>query len=421
MKRSTTSFLILVTVCSLLVSLSSVSIAQAAVTNSYDWVTLQGDEGRTGYTESPAPSSNQTYWTFHTGGPILSSPVVSAGMVFVASTDGYLYAVNVTSGEKIWDFLIGADGNSPTVAHGKVFITSASGTVYAINMYTGVEEWSKPLGEEAGFGAPLIVGSRVFVNGNHTVFALNEAVGVNLYSEELPHVTGIAPLTYDSGLIVSVALRGTEFGLDGFEVLNGRGRFWVTVAPTEVELLRSGATIGGEKKFVVNVNSNGSSTAFGLNEFEISDWECQLDGATEASAAFAYDTVYIPTSNSTYALDAANGTVKWKCPLDGEYSVSSPAVADGKVYFGLDNGCIYALDAFTGEVIWSYKTEGAVQSSPAISNGLLFVGSSDGNLYAIGTSVVPEFPSWTLMPILFAALAVALSIYKRRLAKHQTR
>jgi outer membrane protein assembly factor BamB len=417
MKRFTTSFLILVTVCSLLVSLSSISIAQAAVTNSYDWVTLQGNEGRTGYTESPTPGSNQTYWTFHTGGSILSSPVVSAGMVFVASTDGYLYAVNVTNGEKIWDFLIGADGNSPTVAHGKVFITSASGTVYAINMYTGVEEWSKPLGEEAGFGAPLIVGSRVFVNGNHTVFALNEAVGVNLYSETLPHVTGIAPLTYDKGLIVSVALRGTEIGLDGFEALNGYGRFWVTVAPTEVELLKSGATIGGEKKFVVNVDSNGSSTIFGLNELEISDWTCQLDGATEASAAFAYDTVYIPTSNSTYAIDAMNGTVKWKCPLDGGYSVSSPAVADGKVYFGLDNGYVYALDAFTGDIMWSYKTEGAVQSSPAISDGLLFVGSSDGNLYAIGTSVIPEFPSWTLMPILLVALAVTLSVYKRRLDK----
>jgi outer membrane protein assembly factor BamB len=420
-KRRLTPFFLFFVLCLMLVSFLSINIAEASATDSYAWTTLQNDEGRTGYTESPAPDSNQTYWKFQTGGPITSSPAVSAGMVFVASTDGYLYAVNATNGEKIWDFLIGADANSPTVAHGKVFITSASGTFYAINMYTGAEEWTKSLGEEAGFGAPLIVGSRVFVNGKQTVFALNEAVGVNLYSEPIPHANGIAPLTYDDGLIVAVALRGTEVGLDGFEALNGYGRFWVTLAPTDIELLRSGATVGGGKMFVVTVDFDGSSTIFGLNEFGMREWELQLDGVTEASPAFAYNTVYIPTSSAAYSLDAENGTVKWSHPLDGEYSVSSPAVADEKVYFGLDNGYVYALDALTGDLVWSYKTEGAVQSSPAISDGLLFVGSSDGNLYAIGTSIIPEFPSWAPMPLLLAALTAALTVYRWRLAKKPIR
>jgi len=421
-----TRFLILVIVCSMLVSLSSINIAQAAVTNSYEWSTLQGDEGRTGYTESPAPDSNQTYWIFQTGGPITSSPVVSAGMVFVASTDGYLYAVNVTTGAKMWDFLIGTDANSPTVAHGKVFITSKSGNVYAINMYTGLEVWSKSLGEEAGFGAPLIVGSRVFVNGNQTVFAFNEAVGVNLYSEPIPHANGIAPLAYNEsdynkGLIYAVVLGGMQIGVNGFEAPDGMGRFWVTLVPTNIETVRSGATIGDGKMFVAVVDINGTSTIFKLNDFGMRTWEHQLDGATEASPAVAYNTVYIPTNNGAYALDTENGTVKWSLPLDGEYSVSSPAVADGKVYFGLDNGYVYALDAFTGDLVWSYKTEGAVQSSPAISDGLLFVGSNDGNLYAIGTTVIPEFPSWTLLLLLLVTLTVALSIYKRRLGKKPIR
>jgi len=394
-----TRSLILVIVCSLVVSLSSINITQAAVTNSYAWTTLQNDEGRTGYTESPAPDSNQTYWKFQTGGPITSSPVASAGMVFVASTDGYLYAVNATNGAKIWDFWIGTDVNSPTVANGKVFITSASGAVYAINMYTGVEEWNKSLGEEAGFGAPLIVGSRVFVNGNQSVFVFNEAVGVSLYSEPIIYAKGIAPLTYDNsihnGLIVAVVLKTTGIGLKGFEAKNGYSRFWLNLVSSGIETVRSAATIGDGKTFVVTVDLNGNSTIFGLNGFGMRTWEHQLDGITEASPAVAYNTVYIPTSSATYALDAENGTVKWSCPLDGEYSVSSPAVADGKVYFGLNNNYVYALDAFNGDIIWSYKTEGAVQSSPAISDGLLFVGSSDGNLYAIGTPAIQVFDAGT--------------------------
>jgi outer membrane protein assembly factor BamB len=425
MKGFPKRFLILVVVCSLLVSISSINIVQASGNSSYEWSTLQYDGGRTGYTESPAPNSNQTFWKFQTGGPIKSSPVVASGMVFVSSTDGYLYAVNVTTGAKIWDFWIGKNANSPTVAHGKVFITSASGTAYAINMYSGLEVWSKSLGESAGFGAPLIIGTRVFVNGNHTVFALNEAVGVSLFDMEMPHANGIAPLGYDNtygnGLIVSVVLRGTDIGLDAFEVREGTGRFWVTVAPSSVEEVRSGVTIGAGEMFAVISGFNGSSTVCGLNDLGMRIWERLLDGATEASAAFAYNTIYVPTGNRVYALDPENGTVKWSRPLDGEYSVSSPAIADGKVYFGLDNSYVYALDAFTGDNIWNYKTDGAVESSPAVSDGLLFVGSNDGNLYAIGTHIIPEFSSETFMSLLLISLIVSLIFYKYRLAKKTNR
>jgi outer membrane protein assembly factor BamB len=421
MIRRLTKLLLLILVCSLLVSILGIAITQAAVTNSYDWSTLQYDTGRTGYTESPAPDSNQTFWKFQTGGPIKSSPVVSAGMIFVSSTDGYLYAVNLTTGAKIWEFWIGTDANSPSVAHDKVFITSASGTAYAINMYTGLEVWSKSLGEPAGFGAPLIVGTRVFVNGNETVFALNEAVGVSLYAVQMPHANGIAPLAYANGLIYSVVLRGMEIGVDGTEALDGMGRFWVTVAPSGVETVRSGATIGNGKTYVVNVDLNGTSAIFELNDFGMRTWELLLDGLTEASSAVAYNTVYIPTGSFVYALDTDNGTVKWSRSLDGEYSVSSPAVADGKVYFGLDNGYVYALDAFTGDIVWSYKTEGAVESSPAISDGLLFVGSDDGYLYAIGTNVIPEFPSWSpLLTMLVIAIVMAV-VYRRRLHQQNNR
>jgi outer membrane protein assembly factor BamB len=359
------------------------------------------------------------YWKFQTGGPIKSSPAVAAGMVFVSSTDGYLYAVNVTTGAQIWEFWIGTDVNSPSVAHGKVFITSKSGNVYAINMHTGLEVWSQSLGEEAGFGAPLIVGSRVFVNGNQAVFVFNEAVGVNLYTEDTVHANGIAHLTYGDGLIFAFTLREDRIGVDAFEALAGTGRFWVTLASTDLETVRSGAAIGDEKMFAVTVDSNGTSTIFELSDFGIRTWERLLDGMTEASPAVAYDTVYVPTSSFVYCLDTENGTVKWSRQLDGEYSVSSPAVADGKVYFGFDNGYVYALDAFTGDLVWSYKTGGAVESSPAISDGLLFVGSNDGNLYAIGTPVIPEFPSWMPMLALLVTLTVVLSVYRLMLAKNQ--
>ena len=56
---------------------------------------------------------------------------------------------------------------------------------------------------------------------------------------------------------------------------------------------------------------------------------------------------------------------------------SSPAVANGVVYFGSDDN-VYALNASTGAKLWSYATE-AVDSSPAVANGVVYFGSDDDN------------------------------------------
>jgi hypothetical protein len=67
---------------------------------------------------------------------------------------------------------------------------------------------------------------------------------------------------------------------------------------------------------------------------------------------------------------------------------SSPAVADGKVYFGsglsggLIDGHVYCLNAETGSELWKYRTGDAVRSSPAIVNGTLYICSYDTNIYA---------------------------------------
>jgi outer membrane protein assembly factor BamB len=57
-------------------------------------------------------------------------------------------------------------------------------------------------------------------------------------------------------------------------------------------------------------------------------------------------------------------------------------VANGVVYVGSDDHKMYALDASTGNELWSYNTGDEVTSSPAVVNGELYFGSGDGNIYA---------------------------------------
>jgi outer membrane protein assembly factor BamB len=87
-----------------------------------------------------------------------------------------------------------------------------------------------------------------------------------------------------------------------------------------------------------------------------------------------------------HAVDAASGTEKWRRRLtDERYSFlrASPAVEGGRVYIGDYSGRIYAVDAATGETLWTHRTSGEIRSSAAVFAGSVFVGSYDGGLYAL--------------------------------------
>src|ERR1035437_8908520 len=70
----------------------------------------------------------------------------------------------------------------------------------------------------------------------------------------------------------------------------------------------------------------------------------------------------------------------------GGYVWSSPAVANGIVYFGSYDNNLYALNASTGVLLWKFVTGSYIFSSPAVANGVVYVGSSDNNLYALNAS-----------------------------------
>jgi eukaryotic-like serine/threonine-protein kinase len=74
--------------------------------------------------------------------------------------------------------------------------------------------------------------------------------------------------------------------------------------------------------------------------------------------------------------------IKWRFPT-GDRIISSPVYADGAIYFGGDDGNVYAVDAADGHQLWKRGTAGPVASTPAIAGGMVYVGSYDGKFYAL--------------------------------------
>jgi outer membrane protein assembly factor BamB len=86
------------------------------------------------------------------------------------------------------------------------------------------------------------------------------------------------------------------------------------------------------------------------------------------------------TPSNVYGLDEA-----WSFSTGGDVE-SSPAVVNGVLYVGSDDGNVYALNAATGALKWSVATGAPVQSSPAVAKSIVYVGSSNGDVYALKAS-----------------------------------
>jgi hypothetical protein len=80
---------------------------------------------------------------------------------------------------------------------------------------------------------------------------------------------------------------------------------------------------------------------------------------------------------------------------------SCSSVYNGILYFGSEEGNIYALNAKTGEEVWRFKTNGPTWAGAVLENGVVYFGSWDCHLYAVDAKTGEEvwrFTTSTTVP-----------------------
>jgi outer membrane protein assembly factor BamB len=94
---------------------------------------------------------------------VCSSAAVVGGIVYDASQNGYLYALDAYTGTCYWRFNLGDSRplGSPVVVDGVVYMGCMKG-VYAINAYTGTQIW-KSIQVYAFVSTPAVYDGMVYV------------------------------------------------------------------------------------------------------------------------------------------------------------------------------------------------------------------------------------------------------------------
>ncbi|OGR45372.1 MAG: hypothetical protein A2X35_03775 [Elusimicrobia bacterium GWA2_61_42] len=107
----------------------------------------------------------------------------------------------------------------------------------------------------------------------------------------------------------------------------------------------------------------------------VKSWEFQAPGGIVSSPAVYDGRVYFGTrANKFYALDAATGAKLWE-RLTAGWVDSSPAVSGNAVYAACQGGRLYAMDRITGDMLWVADLGAASASSPLVLGGRVYVGT----------------------------------------------
>ncbi len=92
----------------------------------------------------------------------------------------------------------------------------------------------------------------------------------------------------------------------------------------------------------------------------------------------------------------------WSTTIGGTAHISSPVVANGTVYIGLQDeemkgsAGVWALDAGTGDIRWKFETPVSVKNSVAVHENLVYAMTVDGELHALDAATGAEQWSYRL-------------------------
>jgi outer membrane protein assembly factor BamB len=385
-KAKATSLGVLLVSVFLLTALAGVLfVGKVSAVGPYDWPMYSHNPQHTGYSESPAPNTNQTLWTYTTDGMVQSSPAVANGKLYVGSNDNNVYCLDAATGNKVWNYTTGDDAfSSPAVADGKVYTGSNDDKVYCFDALTGALVWNYTTGGNVR-SSPTVTDGKVYVgSADKNFYCLNAATGTKIWNYTLDAEANNAAMA--SGRVYVGSMGNITCCLNA-----STGALIWNFTPSGIVITTS---VADGKVYFGSDNNNvycfDATTGVKL-------WNFTTGGDVYSCPTIASGKIYVGSAdNNVYCLDAATGSKAWNYTTGGDVYSSSAAIADGKVYVNSLDRNAYCLNAATGAFIWSYTTGHQMfYSSPAIANGVVYVSSSDRNVYAFSSGPPVSALAWS--------------------------
>jgi len=391
------------------------AVLLVAVCSAADWPVWRGPTGDGICTETNVPvkwsAGENIAWKTPIPGKGHSSPIVSAGRIFVTSADKaartrLLLSVDAKTGKVLWKRVVltarperinrlNSLASSTPAADGKhVWVTFLNVEEMLVVCYDfdGNEVWRVTPGRFTAMhgycSSLLLYEDLVIVNGDQDakgkdtayIVALEQATGKERWRIDRPNRVRsyVPPVVFKAAGKDQMVLSGSKCTAS-YDPKTGK-RNWIIKGPTEQFVASMVYTDG------VFLITGGFPTlhTLGIRPDGKVLWHRRKESSYVPSPIAAGKYFFVVSDKGQAScLAAKTGKVMWTKKL-GRHHSSSPVSAGGKLYFLDDDGVMFIIDAAPKyRLITKNVLEEPCRASPAISDGKIFIRGTR-NLYCIG-------------------------------------
>ncbi|HEX6728658.1 MAG TPA: PQQ-binding-like beta-propeller repeat protein [Pyrinomonadaceae bacterium] len=362
-------------IAALVLTLSSGSL-RAQETPADNWGQFRGNHRNSGVSESKVPSALKVLWTYEAGDAIESSAAIVGGTVYVGSQKGELVALNLDNGAVYWRYKIDdpIGESSPAYSGGVVYIGDLAGWLHAVNASDGKKIWAYKTGTEIK-SSPVVVDDRVLIGSYDENLYCISSKGSLLWKFKTN-----GPVHSTPGISNGVAfIAGCDEMFRGISISTGKEIFSVSseaYTGASPALRGNSAFYGTFNNEVLMVN---------LTDHRV-EWRYehpQRKFPYYSSAAVTENRVVVGGRDKLVHGLNLEGKEVWTVATRARVE-SSPAIADGRVFVGSNDGRFYVLGLTNGAKLWEFNAGAPLSASPAIAKGRIVIGAQDGKLYCFG-------------------------------------
>ena len=336
-----------------------------------------------------AATAFATLWHIETQRQVLSTPVLSGGMLVYGTFNNTIEAVARDSGAPAWTLpvqnpvfamIAAPDG---TVYAGEGLHETAAASLIALNAENGRVRWAREfLGHLEGEAAFDPARHRVFISaGPGGLWALDSRDGAVLWHAALGHIDSRALVHGD--VVYVPANTDEKNDRTFFHALDAAtgAVLWRVPQPGKPwgsPLLDRGGkiilTTTGDGQIGVEKNTD-KGWAHGLSLDGKTLWEAALPGmALQPSLYIAATDMLVHTTKNGFivAQSARDGKIMWQEKVAAEFQ--APAVYGNGVLAAVDfDGTFTVRDAATGKMLLTRTVDNQSTSSPVIDGDIVYV------------------------------------------------
>jgi len=312
-------------------------------------------------------------WRATGGGAMQATPAFRGGKVVVPGRDGHVRIFKAGNGDVLFDHdtkLLNGFGATPLLIGDVVVLASLDERLLALNLRTGEKVWEFTTGRRLRSDPVLAGDVVVFVDTDGKITAVRN--GVEIWSRPLDgRVPGNLTLAGDS--VLAGTTEGTLYRIDGE---TGEVVFKVSVGGR----ISSTPATDAEGRIYIGTDNSKFVALRGRDGHEL--FRFDADNAVRGRAAVLGDRVYFATLGGTiYQLRTSDGVEVDHVSLPDAVPVETGVVAGtNKVYVTDTDGVLRSICPTDG-VLWTFRLDGKLTSPPLFNQGFLYVATEAGSVY----------------------------------------